>query len=400
MVYEYGEDIYIQDVSLVANQERLDFKLAKDYKFYPMEQKSFTNGVNEYALSPNEDYIAMVIRGEIFITKNDKDKKRSVRITRHPYRDQGVEWVNDSTLLFISDRNGNNDIFIVKSKDPLEGDLFKTFKYDIKPLTQTEINEEWFAIAPDKSKIAVRSGRGKLSVANITTGDTLSNEITLIDGWDVPEGISWSPDSKWLAYALEDLDYNEDIYIHAADNSAPPVNISMHPRSDYSPKWSRDGKKLGFLSVRNNGDADVWFAWLKRSDWEKTQEDWDDEDEEDDDEKENGKDKKNDNGKVQPIEIDFEDIHERLAQVTGLPGNETNLVISKDGQTFYFTTNGSGRRIATGKPALMSIKWNGKELKTLKEDFRISSASVDKNGKNIYMLKSGIPSKLIIALFC
>jgi C-terminal processing protease CtpA/Prc len=44
----------------------------------------------------------------------------------------------------------------------------------------------------------------------------------------------------------------------------------------------------------------------------------------------------------------------------------------------------------------MSIKWNGKELKTLKEDFRISSASVDKNGKNIYMLKSGIPSKFKI----
>ena len=86
---------------------------------------------------------------------------------------------------------------------------------------------------------------------------------------------AWSPDSKWLAYSKSDLYFNNEIYIQAADNSHEAVNVSMHPEHDSQPFWSPDGSKLGFVSERNNRNADIWFVWLKKSDWEKTQQDWD-----------------------------------------------------------------------------------------------------------------------------
>ena len=116
----------------------------------------------------------------------------------------------------------------------------------------------------------------------------------------------------------------------------------MHPKGDYSPSWSPKGDKLAFSSSRNNGgDADIWFVWLTEEDYEKTKRDREegyyfDEEESDGkkDEEENGKEKK-----VEPIQIDFERIYDRQAQVTSLPGDERSVIISEDGETFYFTTS-------------------------------------------------------------
>lgn len=151
------------------------------------------------------------------------------------------------------------------------------------------------------------------------------------------------------------------MYIQAADNSKPPVNVSMHPKGDSDPFWSKDGSKLGFLSARNNGDVDVWFVWLKKSDWEKTKQDWDEEDEP---KKESGKDKDKDK-KVADIQIDFDKIYQRLAQVTSLPGNESDVNISDDGEHFYFTTNGDGRSSYKADKDLYKIKWDGSKPESL-----------------------------------
>ena len=91
------------------------------------------------------------------------------------------------------------------------------------------------------------------------------------------------------------LNFNTEIYIHAANDSIGPINVSLHPKGDSEPVWSRDGSKLGFLSSRNNSTRsgrnaeDVWFVWLKKADWEKTQEDWEETEEQTDTEKEREK---------------------------------------------------------------------------------------------------------------
>ena len=334
----------------------------------------------------------MVIRGEIFVKENDKEKKRSVNISNHPYRDQGVLWLSDSTLLFTSDRNGQYDLYLAKSADPNKTDIFKTLKYELVRLTKTDEHEFSPVIAPDGKKIAFRRGRGKLIVAEVDE-KRLKNEKIILDGWSTPSGTAWSPDSRWLAYALSDLTFNSEIYIHAADNSKAPVNVSMHPRSDRSPFWSEDGSKLAFASNRNNGDNDVWFVWLKREDWEKTQRDRDEGyyfEDEDEDEKEDKK-KDEDEKKADPIQIDFEDIHDRLYQVTSMAGNEGSPIVSKDGEKIYFTATIG---VSEGRD-LYSVKWDGKEIKELtKGGSNPYGISLDPKGDDLYILKRGSISKL------
>ncbi len=148
-------------------------------------------------------------------------------------------------------------------------------------------------------------------------------------------------------YSLDDLNFNEEVFIHAADNSKEPVNVTMHPRDDVSPVWSKDGSKLGFLSTRNNRNSDVWFVWLTKEDWEKTKQDWEEYDGEeensDDDKKKKDEDKKD----VNLIKIDFEDIHERLVQVTSLRGMNPDWQFQRTEKHFILLPTAKQKKVET-----------------------------------------------------
>ena len=373
-------DVYVMSTN-AGTPQKVNINISADYRFDPVEYKSESSGASEYAVSPNGKLMAFVVRGEVFVKEVDKEESRSKNLTNDASaRDQMVTFLNDSTLIFVADKHGQNDMYLVRSADEDQTDLFKSLKHEVVRLTETDGEESNPVISPDLKKVAYVLGRGELVVADISTDGDLSNSKTLLDGWDTPGSIAWSPDSKWLAYQLSDLYFNSEIYIHAADGSKDPVNVSMHPRGDYSPFWSKDGSKLGFTSQRNNSNYDIWFAWLKKSDWQKTKEDWKEKD--DNGEKE---DKKKDDA-VEPIEIDFENIHRRLTQVTSMTGDEQSFVITNDGETFLFT----GDSKTDKGNDLYSVKWDGTDLKVVMGGGRSPyNFYLDPEGKNMYFMRRG-----------
>lgn len=396
LVMERDTSIYTLNTSQ-TEPKKLEVNIHADYRFDPEEHKTYSNMAADYAVSPDGKLTAFVIRGEIFITENDKEKSKSVNVTRHPYRDQNPVWLNDKALLFISDRNGREDIFMVTSADSKQPNLFKTLKHKTTPITRTAESEHDMVLSPNLEKIAYIRGNGQLITADISAQGKLANEKVLLDGWAEPMNLAWSPDSKWLAYALSDLDFNDEVFIHSADNSKKPVNISMHPRGDGHPVWSPDGTKLGFLSDRNNGDTDVWFVWLNKKDWEKTKQDWDEEDDKpamknapkkEDKKAKKSKDKSKEKEKkeVKPITIDFDGLYERLVQVTSMAGDETSLAIDKDGKTFYFSARAPGTK---GRD-LFSVQWDGSKTKPVtKGGINPARVRLTDDGKYLYLINSG-----------
>ncbi len=381
-VLERLDGVYIMDVA--SRQLRLfNPRLPADKRFYSEEQKTYSSHADDMAVSPSGKYLAFVVRGELFITLNDKEKSRSRRLTSHPAKDYEPEWLNDSTLLFLSDRTGNSEIYLIQSTDPTTPSLYKSLKRQTLKLTDSPEDEISIRLSPNGKKLAVLQSRYRLVVYDILPKGELKNPVELYRGWAEPSDLAWSPDSRYIAYAQPDLDFNYEVYIQAIDGKSPPVNVSMHPRRDDSPVWSPDGSKLAFLSMRNHGDADIWYAWLRKSDWEKTRQDWEEQEEEpDDDPKENPSDSL--------VEIDFENIHERLVQLTRMPGDEGNLAISKDGKTFFFTSHTGGNWFgANDQPALMKVQWNGKDRKRIKENLRLFDLHLGPEGKQFYAIKSG-----------
>ncbi|MCB9502592.1 MAG: PD40 domain-containing protein [Deferribacteres bacterium] len=365
-----------------SNLNKLVIDVTSDYKLDPYKWETLTSNASSFALSPNGKYSALAVRGDIFVTENNKDKKLTINLTKSPSREENPQWINDSTLVFISDEAGQFDIYAVSSSDSKQTNLFKSLKHKIERLTKTEAEESALTVSPDGKRIAFLRGKGQFITAQIDQNGKMSNERILSDDWAPPEGVSWSPDSKWLAYSKADLYFNDEIFIQNADSSGAAVNISMHPRSDSQPFWSADGSKLGFVSERNNRDADIWFVWLKKTDWEKTQQDWE--------EFERPKEKKDkkDSTKVVEVTIDFVDIYKRLVQVTSMPGDERNVVLSADGETFYFTAPYSSGKAKKLDHALYSIKWDGKDFESIiKGGEAYYALAPDKNVKNLYFFK-------------
>ena len=380
----------------------LSIEISSDYRFDPVVTESIKNKVDEFALSPNGKFIAYSKRGELFVTRNDKEDDKAVRLTNTPARDMNPVWLSDEVLLFISDEEGQNDLYLMRSTDNQEKDLFFSFKREVKRLTNTEEEESNPVVSPDQTKVAIQQGRGKLLVYSISASGNLSNEKVLLDGWDAGSGLSWSPDSKWLAYSKSDLNFNEEIFIHAADNSREPVNVSMHPRGDYNPVWSKDGSKLGFVSERNNGDNDIWFAWLKKDDWEKSKAEWTRKEKESDDKdpkKENGDDEKEEDmkEKIAPIKIDFDKIYQRLEQVTKFAGGESEFAFDAKGEFIYYINGGVSRKDYEVDRGLFKIKWDGSEKEALSEAKNPSDLQKDPlSGKLYFLQEGGVISSLIL----
>jgi len=388
-VYERKAHLYTQQ-GINSSAQKLDIRLAADYRFDPIERKTISGDISEYEISPNGKLSAMIIRGEVFVKPNDKDDKRLKNISKHPYRDKDVTWLNDSTVVFSSDRKGSYDLYLGRSSDENKTNIFKSLKHEVEQITDSDEDVTNPKVSPDGKKIAYQVGRGGLVSADIDADGSLSNRETLRDGWDSPGGVSWSPDSRWLAYSLSDLNFNSEIYIHAADDSRKPVNFTMHPGTDVAPMWSRDGSKIGFMSNRNNNDYDLWFVWLNEEDWKKTKEDrehgfyYDEEEKEAD--KENDKDKKKQEKEVEPITIDFDGIYKRLEQVTSDQGFEAQAAISADGETFYFTAGDP----ATDGSDLYSVKFDGSERKRITQGGQnLSQFELAADGKSLYATKRG-----------
>lgn len=349
IVFERKTGLYTYNTEN-KSAKRLPLDVSQDERYNNIERKTFSKNAEEYAVSPSGKFLSYVVHGEIFIKQNDPKKSRSVQVTNHSYRDRDVAFLNDSTLIFASDRNGQYDLYAVQPTQK-KGALFESLQFKTTRLTSTPDAERNPVVSPDGKKVVFNRGRGQLVVAGLKGRAALGQETLLLDtGWAEASDVAWSPDSKWLAYSRPDLNFNHEIYIQPANDSREPVNISKHPRPDTHPVWSPDGSKVAFLSNRNNGDDDVWFAWLTKRDWQRTKLDWE---------------KSEPPQIVSPkdtvgvnVDIDFDDIYKRLHQVTSMPGDESNIAISKDGQTFYFVGNGADRD-------LYKAKWDGSNVKAL-----------------------------------
>lgn len=335
IVYECGGDVWV-----VSTRDGLSRKLAievhTDEKSNTDRTVTFNRDMTEYAISPDENSIAFVVHGEVFVMPARGGKAN--RVTDTSAVEHGLAWSSDNKkLVFVSDRNGYEDIYLVESDDPETTDLQKASRFKTKVLTNTPEAEDAISFTPDGSRIAfIRSGKLWTMKPDGTDSKVLVDQIQVFD-------YDWSPDGKWIVYSRADGSYASELYIMPTDGSKPAVNVTRYATFNADVSWA--GGKLAFLSQRAGSANAVYVMSLQKPSTVSGP------------------------GTAPPApgDIDWDDIHRRVERV-GPPASSVS--ISRNGRMVAFrggtgaedlwvsaTDGGSITRLTQGVPFPHLIRW-------------------------------------------
>ncbi len=105
------------------------------------------------------------------------------------------------------------------------------------------------AAAPDGSVIAVAARDGRLCVVDVSSGDV--TDLASSGNGEV-SGLTWSPDSAWLAWSHPLADPLRQLrMVRLADPGASVVEVTDGRFTDTDPVFTADGLYLAFLSWRS-----------------------------------------------------------------------------------------------------------------------------------------------------
>ncbi|NOZ79990.1 MAG: peptidase S41 [Acidobacteria bacterium] len=389
VAYEFEDGLWTVPAS-GGEPRRLHIEAPADFIRPSIEHRKETKGAEELAVSPDGKLAAFVVHGDVFVTaiRSKKElalaKPPTVRVTATPAREKDIAWAPDGkSLIFTSDRAGNDDLYRVRPRDPKLGWL-SSFEFPVTRLTKSPAEERLGRFSPGGKRIAYVRGRGDLVVMNADgTGNTV-----LFTHWETPE-FHWSPDGRWIAYAIPDMSYNTEVWIVPSDGGTP-YNVSRHPDEDVSPVWSPDGRRLVWLTKRHADTMDVWGVWLRRVDDERTPEGWLHVFESKKKaaakaakgaEKGAAKKQGGTATAAPQVKIEFGRLWQRARGITVLKGDEAEPLVSKDGARIFFTANPDGER------DLYSIRFDGRDLKRLTKGGQAPEAlQLGPKGKQIFYL--------------
>ncbi|KPL02091.1 MAG: hypothetical protein AMJ90_06760 [candidate division Zixibacteria bacterium SM23_73_2] len=371
ITYEYDFGIWKIPTSGGEAQE-VKIIVKSEPKINIKDKKTYSSDVSEYSLSPDGKKIALLIRGELFAVPAE-DGGEARRLTRTPWRESQITWSPDSKkIVYVSDRSGNQDLFLVDIKTVQE-----------ERLTQTPENETKPRFSPDGQYIAYYKDTDKICFLPVGGGEekifTSGNFIDFPteSTWE----FEWSPDSRWIVYTMLGPDYNTDIWVKSL-NGEKPHNISQLAKYNFRPKWSEDGKMIYFSSTLNE-NTDIYKVKLSPEKIEFKEDVLDslyEEKEKEDKEEEKKKEK------IKEVKIDFENIEKRVERVTEIINDETFPVLTPDGKTFVFVSNILGKKDIWSLP----FEEEKKELKQLTTTEKNKThLMVTPDNKKVFYLSEG-----------
>ena len=394
-----------------------------------VEKETARNGLSEGVLSPNGKELAIVVRGDIYVTAVDYGTTR--RITNTPGQERSPSFSPDGrTLVYAGFRNGSWNLYtstITKAEEP-----FFFAASSVKEETLLDSPEETFQplFSPKGGEVAYLSDRTKINIIDVKTKAVRqitdgSKNFSYSDG-DISFG--WSPDGKWLTLAYIDKlrqGYNDIGIVSSKGGEIKNITQSGYMQDD--PKWMMGGDIILFSSDRYGMRAhgswgsqrDVFGIFTNKAAYDKSklsQEDLDLIKEQEkmkkeaekkaaeakkDDKKKPAKKgdaakadtaKKESKPEVKDLKIELNGIEDRVERLTINSSNLADYVITPDGEKLYYLAAFEG-----GYDLWVNELRKNETKLVVKLNGRGGSLVLDKEAKNLFVIASSGITKIEVA---
>jgi tricorn protease len=374
----------------------------------PVKVETLRDGATAFAVSPNEQEVAFIVRGEVFAASVDHGTTR--RITRTPEQERSLAWAPDGRSIYYSAERGKAwGIWKATLARADDATFFNGTKFTEEAVVVGEDEVFQPALSPDGKHLAFLRNRDAIDVVDLATKET-RNVVPASRNYSYSDGdiqYEWSPDSKWLAFTyVAKHRWITDVGV-AEIATGKIVDVTDSGYDDGMPHWSPDSRSLFFVSDRlgrrSHGswgsDADVFAQRLTQEAFDRaslSREDFDllrkkekksDEDKKDDKEKEKKDGAKKDESKEkppEPVKIEFERRERRVQRATITSSPIGSFAVSNDGENVVYVA-----KIGQSWDVWLTRPRDHRTVKALElGDEEPGEVVFGKEGKKVYVRKS------------
>jgi tricorn protease len=248
IAYENEFELWTLDVP-GGTPKRVTIEMAFDPKDNLITWVNTRNKAEGFSPSPEGDYVAVDFRGEIFVVPTEAEVGEKAQVTSSSRRDEGAVFSPDGKYLaYLSDESREQEVWV----------------YDRAAATRTKVSahpsfKESVTWSPDSKRLAyVAANRLFLVDADGSNSTEVAHNVA--GGYQVS---GFSPDGNWLVYTRRDDDQNAEVYLLEIATKKEH-NITANPFSDSRGTITPDGSSVVFISDRDGGVPHLFIVPLDR----------------------------------------------------------------------------------------------------------------------------------------
>ena len=242
MVFEAGGKIYLLNLS-DHQQREVVISVGSDLVAIKSRKESVEDHMQTMDISPDGQRTVVEARGELFSLPAKKGVIRNLSRTSGVAERYPAWSPNGRYIAYWSDRTGEYELTL---RDLKEGNKEKTvtnlgpgFRYNLY----------W---SPDSKRVVFVDQTMTIYMVDIETGtpQKIDQDVSLFEGGLRGFDVSWSPDSRWIAYDKSLDNGNSAIFIYDTQTKKAQQATSGF-YSDSAPRFDPDGKYLYLVTNRD-----------------------------------------------------------------------------------------------------------------------------------------------------
>ena len=352
LAYSQNGDLYVCKPG--AEPKKLDITVARDENERDLVKMNYTGGATSMAVSPDGKEIAMVIRGDVFVTSTEYETTR--RITNTPEQERGVSFSKDGRELYYAAERGGcwgvwrtvltekNDKLFTYATHTKEELFSEPGETSFQPVVSPD--GKWVAYLRDRAELVVKSTKGG-KVKSLLKGANYSYQ-------DGDQSFAWSPDSEYLLslYQADGGWNNADVALIEL-STGQVTDLTESGYSDGNFRWALGGKAMTWESDKNGyrshgswgAHDDIYIMFFDGQEMTKFLQDKEDEEIEKllsgKSEKQLAKEEKKDSlaqEKPKKQELLLKGRENRVRRLTASSAAYGDHYLSKDGHKLYYVT--------------------------------------------------------------
>ena len=407
LCFSYNGELYTMKEG--TEPKKVEISIVTDQIESPVQDRTLSSGARSMAVSPNGKEVAVILRGDVYVTTVDHATTK--RITNTPEQERDLWFSKDGKALYYSsERNDHWGIWSTELSD--KDDKYFTYAVKMEEKLVTKPGETCFQpqVSPDGKSIAYLKDRTAIAVMDLKSGDekiVLDKNVNY-SYQDGDQSFAWSPDSRYILcnYQANGGWNNEDVALIDVE-SGDITDLTESGYTDGSFKWALKGKamtwksdKAGYRSHGSWGAEDdiyiMFFDGQRYAEFNKDKEDRaiaemlkDDKEKEKEDKKEK-KDSVKAEKKAEKLVLDLENRKDRIVRLTRMSGRLGDYYLTQDGKKLYYTM----RLERSTDLCLMNLEDNSIKVVAKGVSGSIYPTADD---KYMYMLSGGSVSRIAIA---